>query len=311
MAVLGGGMWGGIAQGLKDMDDRALEQKKMDAMDADIAARNRGADLQEQQLGMVKDMHQVKMDEVKRAGRVLDIDAIGKTFGAKDPSAYEVGLDHATRSGRIITDPATGKRGIRADDLQKTMAYLDSAQGVEQVSKRNIVMLTDQLKKATDPGEIQTITDRLNTEKQHNKGAMKWLELQETAKQKGLDRESHEKVARINKAPGAERPGESAYREAMTNKLKAETEILKAGGKLDDKVYQDLAKHMGSADVSEELRMIRDPKERALREQQIEDEFLRRRTGGKKTQLGGSTAVPSGATGRRTLKYNPANGRYE
>jgi len=304
MAVLGGGMWGGIAQGLRDMDDRALEQKKMDAMDADIAARKRGADLQEQQLGMAKDMHQVKMDEVKRAGEELDVDEIGKTFGAKDPAAYEYGLEHAMRNGFLKVNPDTGKRTIRFDNLGKTMAHLDSAQGVEQISKRNIIMLTDQLKKATDPAEIQTITERLNTEKQHNKAAADWQKHQDQMTDKEKDRQAHLQAARINKSPAAERPGEAAYREAMTNKVKAETEILKSGGKLDDKVYQDLAKYMGSTRVYGELSMINDPMAREKRKRELRDEFIADRVGGRK--LGGSPA--EGAARSRAASVPPVPG---
>ncbi len=301
MAVLGGGMWGGIAQGLRDMDDRALEQKKMDAMDADIAARKRGADLQEQQLGMAKDMHQVKMDEVKRAGRIIDVDAIGKTFGTKDPSAYEYGLDHATRNGYIITDPATGKRGIRAEDLQKTMAHLDSAQGVEQISKRNIIMLTDQSKKATDPAEIQTITEMLNTEKQYNDKAMAWQKHQNEMADKEKDRKTRIEGIRIQKSP---EPGEVEYRKAMADRAKAETEILKSGGKLDDKVYQDLAKYMGSTRVYDELSMINDPMAREKRKRELRDEFIADRIGGRK--LGGSPA--EGAARSRAASVPPVPG---
>lgn len=325
MPVLGGGMWGGIAQGLKDMDDRALEQKKMDAMDADIAARNRAADVQTEQLGMQKDLHQVKMDEVKRSGRIIDIDAIGKTFGTKDPSAYEYGLDHATRNGYIIVDPATGKRGIRADDLQKTMAHLDSAQGVEQVSKRNIVMLTDQLKKAKDPAEIQTITERLNIEKQYNDKAAAWQKHQDQMTDKEKDRQAHLQAARINKAPGADKPGEADYRAAHTELLREQAKGLREGGSDKGRGEAALAKYLNSDGFIEDLNnnMPKDLKGKDLadfkrkRAEELTERFVANYIGGRekfKQRLGGSPAtsappVPGARQGKDGNWYVIQNGK--
>jgi len=232
------------------------------------------------------------MDEAKRAGEELDVDEIGKTFGTKDPAAYEYGLDHAMRNGYIKVDPASGKRTIRRDYLGKTMSHLDSAEGVKEISKRNITLIQGQLAQITDPAQRKPLEDRLLIEQQHNAGAMKWLELQENAKQKGLDREAHEKVARINKAPQAETASQVEYRKAITDKTRAETDILKQGGKLSDDAYKDLAKYMTSDQVAEELRLVKDPNMREMRRQELEDRFLQTRTG--KRQLGGGPASAGG-----------------
>lgn len=307
-----GGMWAGVSAGLdsiiegnKARDERALRERS-----ADLAERNLG--LQEQRLGMEKDLHGFKLDAEKRKNEELDVDEIGKAFGSKDPAAFEYGLDHAMRNGYIKVNKDTGKRTIRREDLGNTMKHLDTAEGVAEISKRNIMALEDQLSKITDPAQRAPLEKRLQWEKVNNKGALEYMKMEETAKQKRLDRESHEKVARINKAPAGESAGQKAYREAMTEKLRAETNILKNGGKLDDKAFEDLSKYMTSDTVYEELRSIKDPNEREMRREQMISEYLNMRTGGRR--LGGSAATAGSTPGskpRRKITYNPANGRYE
>lgn len=305
-----GGMWAGVSAGLdsliqgnRDRDERALRERS-----AALAERNLG--LQEQRFGMEKDLHGIRMDAEKRKNEELDVDEIGKAFGAKDPAAFEYGLDHAMRNGYIKVNKDTGKRTIRREDLGNTMKHLDTAEGVAEISKRNIVALEDQLSKITDPAQRAPLEKRLIMEKTNNKGALEYMKMEEVAKQKGLDRESHEKVARINKAPAGETSGQKAYREAMTEKLKVETNILKnGGGKLDDKAYEDLTKYMTSDTVYEELRGIKDPNAREMRKEQLMNEYLNMRTGGRRLGGAGMAAAPAKGPARKT--YNPKTGRIE
>lgn len=307
-----GGMWAGVSAGLDSIveGNRARDEMAIRQRAADMAEKRFG--LEEQQFNMQKDLHNIKLDNEKRKSQLLDVDELGKIVGAKDPAAYEYGLDHATRSGFIQVDPVTGKRQIRREDLEKTMHHLDSAPGVAEVSKRKITYLEDQLGKTNDPALRAPLERQLKIERFNNEGARKQIELEHQAAEKQKDRENTLRHAAIMKSPGADKPGEAEERKARTEKIKEEARILKEAGSDKGKGEAALAKFLGSDEFTMALGSLTGPA-REKREEELIDRFVRNYNKGKEglKRLGGAGVVAAPGAGPVRKTYNPKTGRIE
>ncbi len=294
MARLGG--WGpGLEAGMtaivannRAQDELALRQKA-----ADIAEKRMG--VEEQRFGMEKDLHQTKMAEVARENAEFDVDEIGKGWGQKDPVAFNYGVDYATRAGFIKADPSTGKRTIRGKDMRSVLGHMDSAQGVEAISKLKIADLETRIPTIADPAQRAAAEKQLEMEKTHNKGALEWMKTQEATRQKDLDRKSEERRTAI---PHADKPGEAEYRKAHTGYLNAQTKYLESG-KEDAALLGALTKFKTSDAYTMALDRATTPEEKeAVKEQLINgfmEDYARTREFSKKRLGGGGSAV-SGAT---------------
>lgn len=293
---------GGIGMGLdagmtalltdsKNRDELALRQRT-----ADLQEKQFG--LQEQQFGMQKEKHGFEVDAQKRKIEQLDIDEIGKMVGDKDRIAYEYGVEHAMRNGFVETNPATGKRMVRREDFDKTMSHLDTAQGVAEISKRKIDELEARIPTIMDPAERSAAMKRLEMEKINNDKARDWMKVQETAKQKGLDRASEEKRTAIS---AAEKPGEAEYRRAVTDKARAEADYYTAGRKEHFSNYKTtmdaLNKYMLSDSITQRLDAITDPTQRETVRKRLQDEFVDTNLAGQEVlrkKLLGGAPLPTG-----------------
>ena len=175
---LGGGGWAaGLNQGMKELDQRAIDQHKLDIADSEMALRNRTANQAEERLGMEKERHGIAMEENRRDNEYVKISDIEKNFGKQNPSAFNYGVDHATRNGYIETD-ADGNQVIRKKYLRSTMDHLDTPVGVDEVSKRDIALYSDKLRNATTDEEKAFYEEKLNMAKAYNKGALKQMEIE-------------------------------------------------------------------------------------------------------------------------------------
>lgn len=286
MARLGG--WGagleagftGLIADQKARDEMAIRQKA-----ADLAEKRFG--LEQEQFNMTKDLHKAKMADIERDNRQIDVDEVGQTWGQKDPVAYNYGVDYATRAGLISTDPATGKRTIRGKDMQMVMQHMDTAPGVEQISKLKIADLEAKIPTIADPAERAKAEKMLEFERVNNKGALEWMKAQKAAEEKEKDRQTHIKVAQIHKAPVGETAGQSAYRQAATEKMKAETELIRNGGKMDDKTFGAYQKYIGSKEFNDAIALA-PPEERETKARELVDNYLKNLDRYPRKKLGGA-----------------------
>lgn len=294
MARLGG--WGpGLEAGLTSIvaNNRAQDELALRQKAADLAERRVG--MEEQRFGMEKDLHKAKMDEVARENQEFDIDEIGKGWGQKDPLAFNYGVDYAARSGFIKTDPNTGKRTIRGKDMRSVLGHMDSAQGVEQISRLKIADLEARIPTITDPAQRAAAEKQLETHKTYNKATLEWMKAQEAAKQKDLDRKSEERRTAISHS---DKPGEAEYRKAHTGYLNAQTKYLESG-KEDAALLAALTKFKTSDAYTSAIDRASTPEEKEAAKEQLINSFMedyaRTREFSKK-RLGGGGPAASGTT---------------
>lgn len=286
MARLGG--WGaGLEAGITGIiaDNRARDEMAIRQKAADLAEKRFG--LEQEQFNMTKDLHKAKMADIERDNRQIDVDEVGNTWGKKDPVAFNYGVDYATRAGLITTDPNTGKRTIRGKDMMSVMQHMDTAPGVEQISRLKIADLEDRIPTITDPTQKAAAMKQLEFERVNNKGALEWMKVNKQAEEKEKDRQNQVRVAQIHKAPQGETAGQSAYRQAATDKMKAETEILRNGGKADAKTFEAYQKFIGSKDFNEALEMT-PPEQREEKARELVDNYLKNLDRFPRKKLGGA-----------------------
>jgi|GEM_PF-6434144 len=288
MARLGG--WGpGLEAGLTAIvaNNRAQDELALRQRAADLAERRIG--MEQERFGMDKDLHKAKMDEVARENQEFDVDQIGQAWGQKDPVAFNYGVDYATRAGFIKADPGTGKRMIRGKDMRAVLGHMDSAQGVEAISKLKIADLEARIPTITDPAERAAVEKQIETERTYNTKALEWMKTQEAAKQKDLDRKSDERRAAISHS---DKPGEAELRRAHADYYRTNTELAKSGTKDEAKAREAFYRYIGSGDFRDAIEMT-PPEEREAKERELVDAFIRNlsRVPGRKLG-GGGAALP-------------------
>lgn len=294
MARLGG--WGqGLEAGLNSIvaNNRAQDELALRQRAADLAEKRIG--IEEQKFGMEKDLHKAKMDEVARDNVEFDVDQIGHEWGQKDPVSFNYGVDYATRAGFIKADPNTGKRTIRGKDMRAVMGHMDSAQGVEAISKLKIADLEARIPTIADPAQRAAAEKQLEIEKVNNKGALEWMKAQEAAKQKDLDRKSEERRTAISHS---DKPGEAELRKAHADYYGAHTKYLESG-KEDAALLGALTKFKTSDAYTSALDRASTPEQKeAVKEELINgfmEDYARTREFSKK-RLGGGGPAASGTT---------------
>lgn len=322
MANFSGGWAEGVVGGLGGLEMRELNRRKMDQADAEIAFKGQAADIQKAQLGMQQDLHAIKMDQNARDSKIHDIDEIGAQFAEKNPSAWSYGLDVATRNGLIETDPVTGKRGIRGDNLRDVMAHLDTPVGVDEISKRDIAMYSDKLRNATTDEEKGRYEGLLNQAKAYNKGALKQMEIEQRAEDKEADRQMRITLAGMRGGGGGGN--------GLTHDEKIEFKNMDRLDRYNTSWQKgiDAAKKQYDKDMNDEtikpadrVRVATERWNNTVRELrewwQPKTTSLERKLGlegppAVAPKLGGAGGQPAAApSATRKLNYNPANGKYE